>query len=160
MIDLAAFPITGFSDAAHAQRSPDRQHQRIDHDRRRAGSAEGNPRHVPPEHPGLGIEQVVTLRADRVQCARIHDDAAFGLRLAVERMALATHRNLAAGLVGINRDANDIVDRARPEDRGGRAADTGAEIYAGYVAGGFVEQHLAIEVRQIAEGLGFRVPSP
>ena len=35
------------------------------------------------------------------------------------------------------------------------AADTGAEIYAGYVAGGFVEQHVAIEVRQIAEGLGF-----
>ena len=50
-----------------------------------------------------------------------------------------------------------ISSTERGLNRGRRAADTGAEIYAGCVAGGFVEQHVAIEVRQIAEGLGFRV---
>jgi len=47
------------------------------------------------------------------------DDAAFDLGLAVEGMALTAHRELAAGLVGIGSDADDIVDRTRPENRDG-----------------------------------------
>ena len=160
VIDLAALSIAGFPDAADAQRSSDRQHQRIDHDRRRAASAKGKLCHVVPKRPGLGIEQVVAMRAQHIQRAGIDDDPAVDLGLAVEGMALTAHRELAAGLVGIGGDADDIVDRARPDNRDGQAAHAAAEIYTGEVAGGLIEQHLAVKRRQIPEGLGYRVPDP
>jgi hypothetical protein len=38
--------------------------------------------------------------------------------------------------------------------------DTAAKIYAGDIAGGLIEQNVAIELRQIDEWLGCGVPSP
>src|SRR5215470_495003 len=100
---------------------------------------EGNLCHLAPQRPRLDIEQVVAIRADRIQSARLDEDAAFHLSLAVQRMPLAAHCDLAATFVRICNDANDILNRLRPENRDRRTANTTSDISAGDIPSVLVE---------------------
>ena len=85
------------------------------------------------------------------------------LGLAVEGMALTAHRELAAGLVGIGGECGRYrrSNRAAGQPRRAMRRTPLPKIHTGEVAGGLSRTApRPVERRQIAEGLGYRVPDP